>query len=239
MRHSLWTDNPTNMKKIITVDTFVECWKAFVKKEKENIIKNYDNRTDRTCAVIGLKGSCDTGSPLGDFIKEHFNDNYSYRKEDGLVDLSIFKKDDCIKQIWDMHVPEKAGQRDLELFPRYYHVLIEHENVIEKTFEEMCKLTYFNGHLKVLITYIWDSSKSGDNWDYAHERLEKNFEIIIQQANKQYPENCDTNYLLITCQRIDNKLISRFSCFNTISMIEQKYITVSTTTIWDKHEVSY
>lgn len=80
-------------------------------------------------------------------------------------------------------------------------------------YEEMHKLTYYRSNLKVLITYNWDPSKTGDAWDFTFDRLCKNFKSTIAQANETSPENDATIYLLIFGQRIDQKLVWKFARF--------------------------
>lgn len=223
----------------ITADNFIKCWKAFVAEKKPEILEVYDRPAERTKLVIGLKNSSPGKSLLGNFMKGFFRGNFDYRNEDGSVDLSFYKTD-YLTNVQDMHIETKVqGLNDdiLKKYPKYYDVLIEHENVIERAYEEMHKLTYFNSKLKVLITYIWDVGNKGERWEYAHERLCQNFESIIKQANSRYPENGENTYLLITCQRIDGELYFKFSSFDTFSMIKQQFVVVGRTSIWGDFKV--
>jgi hypothetical protein len=70
----------------------------------------------------------------------------------------------------------------------------------------MIKLTYSRARLKVLITYNENVDASSD-YKYANEILIKNFNTIITQANERYPENRDTEYLIIIGQLNNEKLI--------------------------------
>jgi hypothetical protein len=208
----------------LDLDEFIECWKLFVKQNEPAFLEKFDSRTDRTQLIIGNdSSSVNTGSPFGDFFREFFGEKYFYRKEDGSVDLSIYEND-FLRGIMDMNTEDKVSvisKETLNYFPKYYNVLIEQENTIEKAYEEMYKLTYFRANLKVLITYIWNPSKSGDLWTYAHDRLSKNFESIIKQTNESYPENGETDYVLITGQKIDNKIIWKYTGLSVMSTLKQ------------------
>lgn len=221
----------------ITVDNFIECWKQFTAKNKSKILKVYDQPSERTKLIIGAKRSANEGSLLGNFMQKFYGEKeYGYRSEDGSVDLSFYKNE-FLTGVMDMHIEDRAGDLSLDKYPKYYDVLIEQENVIERAYEEMHKLTYFNSNLKILITYIWDVDKKGERWEYAHERLCQNFESIIKQANARYPENGENTYLLITCQRIEGELHYKFSSFDTFSMIKQQFVVVGRTSIWNDFTV--
>ena len=78
------------------------------------------------------------------------------------------------------------------------------ENEVEKCYEEMTKLTYAKSRLKVLITYNWDSEPN-QNYYHVKDILKDNFRKIIKQANANFSENEETQYMLIVFQRKDNK----------------------------------
>lgn len=201
------------MKKQLTSHSFIECWKAFVTLHHDHILENYDDIKKRTSAIIGQPKTEKENSNFGKFFVEYFSDIYNYRKEDGDVELSIFKAE-FISGVRDMKErPNHLDEETLRNYPRHYDLLIEHENEIGKAYEEMHKLTYFRAYIKVLITYIWSPSKAGDKWEYAHGRLTENFSSIIKQTNESYPEHCDTSYILITGQKIGNELKWRHSIF--------------------------
>lgn len=219
----------------ITIDNFIECWKKFALEYKKEILDVYDKPAKRTHLIIGSKRSSQEDSLLGNFMKRFYSDEFDYRCEDGSVDLSFYKKDflENIKDMQDESKVNNLKEKDLQCFPKYYDIIIEHENVIERAYEEMHKLTYFNSQLKVLITYIWDPDKKGNQWNYAHDRLCNNFEAIIKQANARFPENGENDYLLITCQRINGELRYRFSSFNTFSMVNLKFVVVNRIDVWN------
>lgn len=208
------------MSKILDIDSFIDCWKSFTEKNKTQFLDNYDS-SDWTKLIVGEKKSTTNGSPFGDFFTEYFEKSYSYRKEDGLVDLSIFEKKNFIKGIFKIAKGAKGAKVSLDDCPTNYEVLIEHENDPAISHEEMYKLTTFRAALKVLITYIWDPSKSGDIWSHTHEKLSKNFESIIIQTNSKYPENVETNYILITGQRIGDKIVWKYTGFSVMNTLKQ------------------
>lgn len=100
--------------------------------------------------------------------------------------------------------------------PPYYDVLIEIENVPEKGYEEMTKLTYFNSHLKILVLHLWPD----DFYEKAQTTLAKNFASIIAQANRRYCENTKNEYLLITIQKIGQELHSTSTIFAVKDLVD-------------------
>ena len=212
------------MEKELDMDSFVACWKEFVKAKNDELFDNFDKPAERTRLVLGDKSSSiDNGSPFGDHFRNYFSNKYSYRKEDGSVDLSIYKSE-FIENVSDMKIEEKVSnitQDKLNNFPKVYSVLLEQENVIERAYEEMHKLTYFRANLKVLVTYIWNPSKTGDKWAYAHDRICKNFESILKQTNDIFPENGETDYILVTGQKVNEKLIWKYTGFQIGSFLKQ------------------
>jgi len=214
------------MNKILDIDTFIQCWKSFTEKNKDQLLTKYDG-SDRTSYIFGGDKSTSDSSPFGHYFVEYFDNAYSYRKEDGLVDLEIFKSREFVKDIYEVTKGSDNKKLSLENYPRNYEVLIKHENDISRAHEGMFRLTNFRAYLKVLVTHIWDPS--GDEmWAEVHKRLSKNFESIIKQTNEKYPENVETNYVLITGQRISGKLIWKYTGFwvmNTLKQIDS-YVLV-------------
>lgn len=207
------------MSKTLDMDSFIECWKSFTETSKDHLLTKYDC-SDWTNYICGEKKSTNDGSPFGDYFAKYFSDKYCYRKEDGLVDLAIFKEREFIKNIQKIAKRSNNETFSLGNFPTSYEVLIEHENDVKRAYEEMFKLTYFRAYLKVLVTYIWDPS--GDEmWPEVHKQLSRNFESIIKQTNEKYPENVDTSYILITGQRISGKLIWKYTGFSVMNTLKQ------------------
>ncbi len=168
------------MTKDLTPQSFIECWKSFTEENSDDLLSGYDSDTEMTRKVIGKDSPI---SPFGDFFRNKFDREYDYRREDGSIDLSIYKPD-SINGIQGMN-PNKDKKIPLL---KFYHILIEHENNYKLAFEEMHKLTNFRSALKVLITYYWNPAHPGENWDFVHDRLCKNFMEIIVQSNEILPE---------------------------------------------------
>ena len=167
----------------------------------------WNNKAEKTKILLGPKTSSFTDSPLGNFFTKKFP-NYNYRKEDGSVDLSIYKMR-FYKNIFNLYDPEdiKFKVHDLSTqpleYPIFYDILVEHENVIELCYQEMIKLTNYRSKLKVLITYNWDKSETSD-YRYVYETVPKNFKDIILQSNQECQE-VGTEYLLIIGQRVSSE----------------------------------
>ncbi len=178
---------------------FFKTWKAFVnEKTKDKDIWEGNKGAKRTIELFGKKGSSKTDSPFGNYFQEH-NKKFKYRKEDGLVDLAIYREV-YYKGIGNLYDPKttKYNERELIAYPIFYDILIEHENKPELCFHEMTKLADFRSKLKVLITYNWDKEESED-YSYVYATLSKNFKEIIDQANKSCKET-ETEYLLMIGQ---------------------------------------
>lgn len=207
------------MSKTLDMDSFIACWKSFTEDKKTELLSNYDS-SEWTKFIVGEKRSTLDGSPFGKYFVDYFGKEYAYRKEDGLVDLSIFKINEFVKDVYKIAKGTNGEKNSLENYPKDYDLLFEHENDPSKAYEEMCKLTYFRAYLKVLVTYIWDP-KGDEMWTNTHERLSKNFKTIIKQANQRYPENVETSYILITGQRISDKLIWKYTGFSVMNTLKQ------------------
>ena len=82
-------------------------------------------------------------------------------------------------------------------YPNVYDIILEHENDVNKSWEEMFKLTRFRARLKVLITYLEFKVDSSEQM----ERLRNNFKEIIQLSNQDYEPN--EEYILIAGERYE------------------------------------
>lgn len=205
------------MERTLDLDNLVKCWKAFAADPK--LLANYDS-PNWTSFIVGEKTSSNADSPFGDYFIKYFGSRFAYRKEDGLVDLSIYQRDQYVKDIFKIGKKNAGEKRSLKDYPKEYDVLFEHENDPSKSCEEMCKLSYFRANLKVLVTYIWDSDNAEDGAK-THQQLSENFETIIKQSNSSYPENVETSYLLITGQRVSGSLLWRFTGFSVMNTLKQ------------------
>ncbi len=193
-----------------TARKFMEMWGDFTKEQiAPRWRKEYVNPTKRTMLILGNKKSkINEGSHLGQFILKHFKDSkFRYRKEDGLFDLTVAPIK-SFKNVMSQHILAKERELVIEhqhFYPTYYELLIEVENDVERCYEEMTKLVYAKSKLKVLITYNWNTEQDQD-YHYVNKILRNNFSEIIRQSNTNFPENKETQYMLIVFQRKDDKL---------------------------------
>jgi len=203
------------MENYISADEFTEYWKEFIQKKiVENQDFNWEELYDHdykewTNITIGPPVSDEQNSPFGDFLK--CKNGLRYRREDGLVDLA-FAPDNNFEGILSLHEnPQeridvlKKDPEKVPFYPRYYSILLEHENNIYMCYEEMAKLCYCRARLKVLITYNENVDSAG-NYPYVNETVKSNFETVIKQSNEQFPENCEVEYLLLIGQKEQHKL---------------------------------
>lgn len=201
------------MKNYILAKEFANYWTDFI-KQKILTVSDWKNWYDHeyktwTEKTIGLPVSEEKNSPFGAFIKP--KTGLRYRKEDGLVDLT-FAPDNNFENILSLHEkPEdrndvlKKDPERVPFYPRYYSILVEHENDIYKCYEEMAKLAYCRARLKVLITYN-ENVDSKSDYKYIEKLVIQNFVEIKHQANKDFCENKQTEYLLLIGQKDQNKL---------------------------------
>lgn len=186
---------------------FFAHWVHFINEEiksKPNWINKYNNDDNWwTKQILGTKQSKSEKSPFGDYIANRIS--LRYRTEDGLTDLS-FATDFSLENVYSLH--ENKDDRNPAIskknyFPQFYEILLEHENDIYSCYQEMAKLAYSRSRLKVLITYN-ENVDATSNYKYVTDVLLENFCEIITQSNQKYPENNETEYLLIVGQ-LDNK----------------------------------
>jgi len=218
------------MKNDISAKEFANYWTDFIKQKilpdsnwREWYDHEYKTWTEKT---IGLPVSEEKKSPFGDFIKS--KTGLRYRKEDGLVDLT-FAPDNNFENILSLHEkPEdrldvlQKDQNKVLFYPRYYSVLVEHENNIYSCYEEMAKLAYCRARLKVLITYNENVDSTG-NYPYIEEAIISNFGLIVKQANEVFPEPADSEYLLLLGQKDGNKLKWTYITINNNELITNEY----------------
>jgi len=190
---------------------FYETWCLFVSKEiiKKERLSLWMDDLQWTNNTIGIKASDKKYSPFGNFWKGK-HPGWEYRKEDALVDLSIYRPEylnDVMKLSPGGIIKNKPlGEKILNKYPVFYDILVEHENNTTRAFEEMYKLTWYRASLKVLITYNWDEEED-DDYHHVIQTLSENFQKIIHGANIKNPET-NTEYLLIVGQKkADNNII--------------------------------
>ena len=91
-------------------------------------------------------------------------------------------------------------------YPTIYDILLEHENEIYYSWQEVAKLAYVRGFLKVLITY---NTENINDIQLNEENLMMidMFNTIIEQSSDGLPDNSETEYLLLMGRKEDYKLI--------------------------------
>ena len=123
------------------------------------------------------------------------------RTEEWKIDLVLSAHENALRYDIKTGDPERLPTFQ----PVLYDILIEHENSIGLSYQEMLKLVYMRARLKVLITYTFDSDDTDKQELQAlaaivHAR--KQFDRMINDSNANYPENPDTEYVFIVGQLI-------------------------------------
>jgi len=218
------------MKNNISAEEFARLWVDFINQQilsESGWQKWYDHEYKKwTEKTIGLPVSEEENSPFGTFIKS--KTGLRYRKEDGLVDLT-FAPDNNFEGIlslkekpedrWDVLEQDSNG---VPFYPRYYSILVEHENDIYKCYEEMVKLAYCRARLKMLITYNENVDSTG-NYPYIEETIISNFGLIVKQANEDFTEPADSEYLLLLGQKDGDELKWTYITINNNELITNEY----------------
>lgn len=116
------------MVKILTPKSFIECWEAFVKENNEVLLSVYDSDREWTKTVIGKgESKINEDSPFGKFFKKWFGNEYSYRKENGSIDLSIYKSE-FLKGVMDMNPDGQTNDLNKEV-PKFYDVFLSTKTI--------------------------------------------------------------------------------------------------------------
>lgn len=199
------------------IDTFKKYARTF-RKELEG--KSYElpefystsSGLEWTINFFSCKASLTVGSPFGDFFIKKIK-GLRYRTEDGLVDMGMSIQDN----FKGLETFDKNGEsiplKTWNFFPSNYDVLVEHENDIWSCWQEIAKLAYSKAKLKVLITYNWNTNNPNE-WSREISLVESYFSNILGQTNSVFPENPDTEYLLIVGFLERDELKWRFIEFN-------------------------
>jgi len=204
---------------------FIIKWKKFIKEKKDEVKMNtgkdrfigkYQDDTSWTKFILGGSKCTSTESPMGNAIVDK---GLYYRTEDAKIDIAFGK--DNFKVLNIKNKNEKNIKIDDSFYPKVYEIIVEHENKIDDCWREMAKLTSFRAKLKVLITYNWGEEKDKRK-DYSKniENTAKNFGKIIKQTNKVFPENPDTEYLLIIGQRKEEEVFWHYYIYNAGIIME-------------------
>jgi len=192
------------------VNTFIKAWNSFLDSPNNNEINESisdclteDFRgSNRTKTIMGLQ-EYGKVSPLGNYLESYYfteaHKRVECRTEYDKIDLVIGKSDNNFQFNREY---ESQKKRNASIFyPKVFEIIIEHENDFKSCWQEMTKLTYRKARLKVLITY----NKPNENGKEHREILEvlrTNFRDIIMQANREFPENEMTQYILIIGQKV-------------------------------------
>lgn len=183
--------------KVITAQNFIKYWLSF---SNEKILRNpdwrnaWENSSTWSKLILGTKTSSNTDSPIGNYFRGKYP-TLKYRTEDGLFDLS-FTVHNHITEIPTLDDNYEIITFENKDYARIYDVLIEHENEIYDSWHEIAKLAYVRSLLKVVVTYNSDGITSGQLQKEIQMMTER-FEKIIPQCNKDFPDNIDTEYVLL------------------------------------------
>jgi hypothetical protein len=210
---------------------FISKWKDLIKDLKDNteFLKCYRDDTSWTELVLGdgkkngereREREVEDNNPMTDKSRLGavvIDDNsLRYRKEDAKIDL-VFGKENFIIDVKNSNKINNSC-----FYPKVYEIIVEHENNIATAWQEMVKLTTFRAKLKVLITYNWGEDEN-DKKDYSKniETTAQNFGNIIKQTNEVFPENPDTEYLLIIGQRKVENVFWHYFIYNAGIIMEE------------------
>jgi len=198
-KHIKWCNS--KQIKVITAKDFIKDWIAFDEKyiKSNNWLKEWDSSNTWSNFILGTKTSSSTISPIGNyFVIKYKANNLRYRTEDGLYDLSftLNKNITSIPTLGKNYDIEYFDNNEEVFYPSVYDILLEHENDIYDSWQEVAKLAYVRAYLKVLVTYNSDNLTE-DRISKENEMMIKTFERIIPQCNNNFPDNEQTEYLLI------------------------------------------
>lgn len=183
--------------KIITAQDFIKHWLSF---SNEIILPNknwrsaWDTSNEWSKLLLGTKTSSSTESPIGNYLSKKY-DNIKYRTEDGLFDLSLTLNQN-LYAIPTLDKNYNHTNFDSHDYASIYDVLLEHENEIYQSWHEVAKLAYVRAYLKVVVTYNSDGL-SESQLQKEIQMMTATFEKIIPQCNKNFPDNIDTEYVLL------------------------------------------
>jgi hypothetical protein len=166
-------------------------------KDPEGFLGAYRGSNLWTRLIIGSKkDNSEKVYPFAKYLKS--KSGLMYRPEEYSIDF-VFTYGNHFKDIANVSSDHEELSFDQRFYPPVYDVIFEHENDIESCWKEMIKLTRFRAKLKVLVTYNWSPSHS--RYEIIKKSTVTNFRNIIMQADKKFPENPDTEYLLIIGER--------------------------------------
>ncbi len=197
----------------VTARDFIQIWQGFMedleKNSQEKLEQAYVSNADWSKLLLGEKKPESKNTPLADYIRRNQYRAARYHKEYKGIDL-VFVLQDNFSQIFALSTGN-SKQEDLvdkrAFVPKFIDMLVEHETDINKCYEEMLRLVNHKARLKVLITYDWETTEQ-DSYSYMKNTIGENFHKIIQQANELFPENPETEYLLVIGYKTDEGKIA-------------------------------
>lgn len=193
------------MKQFIATE-FIKSWKEFSVQfmtENPDWLKAYQRDGTWSPKFLVTKSSNSKISPIGNFLKDKFK--LRYRTEDGSFDIAFSSANNF------ENIPSIKND---QFYPAYYDIIIEVENKFNRAWQEMTKLTWVRCPLKVLVTYN-SSDENDSKIALENEMLVQSFTTIIDQSNKNFADNVQTEYLLIIGNAKDENLNWAFFQFDS------------------------
>ncbi len=191
----------------INAREFIQIWQKFsedIAKQEELNVKIHEWRE----VIVGNVALNDY--PLADYIRKNFQRLSRHVSGYNGVALSMTAQGNFSK----INTLGSEQKHQKEAFtPVGLDILLEHEEELDKSFEQMQKLVNRKAKLKVLITYHLPSTED------LKARIAENFQKIIQQANDVFPENPATEYLLIIGQPEGEKMLWFFYVYQLQSSV--------------------
>ena len=187
------------MKGAITAALFIEQWRHFMDtiEDTPDWSTAWMTSSEWSRRVLGTKSSLSIGSPVGDFFTKQFP-GLRYRSEDGLFDLCMTLQGNlnAIPTLDRNYHPDSFEPEQDSFYPSFYDVLLEHENDIYSSWQEVAKLSYVRGRLKVLVTYTRDHGDATRTAEEIH-MMEETVRSILFQTTVLFKDEGDTEFLLL------------------------------------------
>lgn len=183
---------------------FIKVWKKLMEeivKEGEALRGQWKQDAEWTRDVIGKSQASGEGSRLGDKLIDCLGkENWHYWAEEWKLDLVLAEKKN-----WSIpECKEVLGKKgNLTFWPTTYEIIVEHETSGGLSWQEMVKLIHLRSRLKVLITYTYDLPDPANETKRSQDLIETirgQFKDMLKGAWKNFPENWDTEYLLVVGQ---------------------------------------
>ncbi len=182
---------------MITATRFLEQFNEFVQEPKNKLTPgSWKDSIGWLNALIGPAHAAEDKSRLGKHLKDNLDQDLRNRTEEWKIDLVLSAHENALRYDIKTGDPERLPTFQ----PVLYDILIEHENSIGLSYQEMLKLVYMRARLKVLITYTFDSDdtdKQELRASSAIDHARKQFDRMVNDSNANYPENPDTEYVFI------------------------------------------